>query len=160
MNNQEIYRIFVGGMEFTHTELPPFQAHQLLMKMQKLVLPLIVGLFSGDKKDKLKSVLDSEINVTNLAKELSQFLDEKSTDEVILPLLTKMNVFHVESGKKVNNETVINIIFNHKNFFSFYELIAELLKFQFTPFFMELGNHFGSLAKPKDDNQQPVIPEN
>ena len=132
----------VGNREFTCVRMNAFAANKLLMRIQKIAVPLI-GSMAG--KGESKSLMD--VDVEQAARVLSEHLDETLMDTIVLPMFEESKVFSVENKKFVKKGTDIDQCFTTENLFDLYLLIFEVARFQFTPFFASMMSRFGGLIE-------------
>ena len=129
----------IGSREFTCVRMNAFAANKLLMRLQKIVTPVAGSLIGSGK-----GLMD--INVKDAAQVISEHLDESVMDTIVLPLLSEARAFCVEEKRFIKSATDIDQCFTTENLFDLYELIFEIGKYQFSPFFLSLSNRFGSLT--------------
>lgn len=135
--NQETF--IVGNKEFTCVRMNAFVANKLLMRIQKIAVPVL-----GSLLGKGKAIGD--IDVKEAARIVAENLDEKIIDEVVLPMFLECRLYATENKKFIKSEAEINQCFTTENLFDFYELIFLVGRYQFGPFFASLASRFGSLT--------------
>lgn len=138
----------VGNREFTCVRMNAFAANKLLMRIQKIAVP-IIGSMAGAGKG--KSLMD--IDVQQAAKMLSEHLDESLMDNIVLPMFSESKVFSAENKKFIKGPTDIDQCFTTENLFDLYQLIFEVARFQFAPFFASLMDRFGGLIESEKTAQ-------
>ena len=70
-------------------------------------------------------------------------------DNIVLPLFAESRVYCVETKKFIKAGTDIDQCFTTENLFDLYELIFEVARYQFGPFFASLVDRFGALTEGK-----------
>ena len=137
-SNNETF--IIGGREFTCTRMNAFDANKFLLRLQKVVMP-IVGKMIGDAD--VQKALDMDIK--EIASAFSE-LDESVITNVIFPILEQSRaVVNVDGDlKPIKNESTMNLAFTSEQLMDFYELVWLVIKFQFTPFFNSLTSRFGN----------------
>lgn len=129
----------IGGKEFTTSRMNAFEANRLLLRIQKIALPVIASM-TGSGKNIM------EADTKEAAAVISEHLDESLIDKIIFPMFADAKVYSVEDKKFIKNASDINQCFTTENLFDFYELIFEVARFQFGPFFTRLMERFGSVT--------------
>ena len=132
----------VGTREFTSVRMNAFAANKLLMRLQKIAVPVIGSLVGAGKSL-------GDIDVKEAAQVIAANLDESIMDSIVLPLFTESRVYCVEAKKFIKNGTDIDQCFTTENLFDLYELIFEVGRYQFGPFFASLADRFGALTEGK-----------
>jgi hypothetical protein len=120
----------------------PFEANKLVLRLQKVVVPVLGSLMGGGKGF-------GDLDVKEAAQVIAMHLDESLMDSIVLPMFGEAKVYCVENKKFIRNGTDINQCFTTENLFDLYELIYEIGRYQFTPFFTEMVARFGFLADDK-----------
>lgn len=136
--------IIVGNREYALTRMNVLLANTLLMRIQKVAMPVIGSLMDGGKGL-------GDIDVKEAAKVISENLDESMIANIVIPMFKGCALSDVESKRKLDSEAAINQAFTVENLLDLYELIFEVGRFQFSPFLEQLKSRFGNLldAKPK-----------
>lgn len=136
--------IIVGNREYALTRMNVLLANTLLMRIQKVAMPVIGSLMDGGKGL-------GDIDVKEAAKVISENLDESMITNIVIPMFKGCALSDVESKRKLDSEAAINQAFTVENLLDLYELIFEVGRFQFSPFLEQLKSRFGNLldAKPK-----------
>jgi hypothetical protein len=88
-----------------------------------------------------------DIDVKEAAQAIAEHLDETLMDTIILPMFAEAKVFSAENKKFVKSGTDIDQCFTTENLFDLYQLIFEVARYQFGPFFGSLAERFGSLTE-------------
>ncbi len=130
--------IIIGNREYTCHRMNAFAANKLLMRLQKIVLP-IIGSALGDGK----SVGD--IDVTAAVSMVAEHLDEAAMDTIVLPMFADSKLYDVDGKRFIRTGGDIDVCFTAETLMDMYELIWEVGKIQFVPFFASLGERFGDL---------------
>jgi hypothetical protein len=128
--------IILGEKEFAFHKIPAFQANSLILKIQKIALPIMGGLFG-------KAGGGLEMDLKDAARVISENIDEKVMAEIVMPLLKLANVSNVTEGFKIDSEAAFSKSFTVDTLADFYVLLFEVLRFNFESFFMSLANRFG-----------------
>lgn len=134
--------LIIGSREFTCLRMNAFAANKLLIRLQKIAIP-ILGSIAGAGKG--KSLMD--IDIQELARVLPEYLDETVMDNIILPMFAESKLYCVESKVFIKSGTDIDRCFTTENLFDLYQLIFDLGRYQFSPFFASLQNRFGGLLE-------------
>lgn len=132
----------VGTREFTCVRMNAFAANKLLMRLQKIAVPVMGSLMGGGKGL-------GDIDVKEAAQVIAANLDESIMENIVLPLFAESKVFSAENKKFVKSGTDIDQCFTTENLFDLYELIFEVARYQFGPFFASLVERFGALTDGK-----------
>lgn len=141
----------IGSREFTCARMNPFEANRLLLRGQKLVMPVIGAIFGGSK-GKASSIMDMDVKEAAMA--IADNLDESIMDTIILPMFVDSKVYSNENKKFIKGPGEINQCFTTENLLDFYELIFEVARYQFGPFLDRLVERFGSLVEaPKSQGE-------
>lgn len=130
----------VGTREFTCVRMNAFAANKLLMRLQKIVVPVIGSLVGAGKGL-------GDIDVKEAAQVIAGNLDESIMDNIVLPLFAESRVYCAETKKFIKSGTDIDQCFTTENLFDLYELIFEVARYQFGPFFASLVDRFGALTE-------------
>lgn len=129
----------VGNREFTCVRMNAFAANNLMLRVQKIALPVIGSMVGGGKGL-------GDINVTDAARIISENLDEGVMSNIVLPMFAESKLYAVEDKRFVKDAASINLTFTAENLFDLYELIFEVGRYQFSPFFSALMARFGDLG--------------
>jgi hypothetical protein len=132
----------VGSREFTCLRMNAFAANKLLMRLQKIAVPVMGSLMGGGKGL-------GDIDVKEAAQVIAANLDESIMENIVLPLFAESKVFSAENKKFIKSGTDIDQCFTTENLFDLYELIFEVARYQFGPFFASLVERFGALTDGK-----------
>lgn len=126
----------INNREFAASKIAAFEANEIAMKLQKIILPAIGELQNG---------LDS--NAGALLRVVSEKLDDKIMTDIVLPTFVLSQVACVSDNCKVVSKQDINKVFQDADGLAdLYELIYEVLSFNFKPFFIKLMERFGNSA--------------
>jgi len=136
-NPMDQQTFIIGNREFTCVRMNAFAANKLMMRLQKVALPVIGTLMGGGQAI-------GDMDVSKAARIISENIDESVMDNIVLPMFNEAKVYAVEEKKFVKGPTEINMVFTAENLFDLYELIFEVGKFQFSPFFSALMGRFGN----------------
>lgn len=129
----------IGSREFTCVRMNAFAANKLLMRLQKIAVPVMGSLMGAGKGL-------GDIDVKEAAEAIAEHLDETLMDTIVLPMFSEAKVFSAEQKKFVKVGTDIDQCFTTENLFDLYQLIFEVARYQFGPFFASLVERFGSLT--------------
>lgn len=129
----------VGNREYTCQPMNPFAGNKILMRIQKVATPILGALAGGGAK----SLADMDVGVA--ARLLADNLDELMMDDIVLPMFAEAKVFDNEKKRFIRSGADIDVVFTIENLFDLYELIWEVGRFQFTPFFEKMAARFGVL---------------
>lgn len=129
----------VGGREFTCQRMNAMAANKLLMRLQKVAVPVFGVLMSGGKSL-------GEVDVKEAAHVIATHLDESLMDSLVFPLFAESKLFLVDQKRFIKSSVDIDMCFTTDNLFDMYELIFEIGRFQFSPFFQQLVSRFGALT--------------
>lgn len=129
----------IGSREFTCVRMNAFAANKLLMRLQKIAVPVMGSLMGAGKGL-------GDIDVKEAATAIAEHLDESLMDTIVLPMFAEAKVFSAENKKFVKSGTDIDQCFTTENLFDLYQLVFEVARYQFGPFFASLAERFGSLT--------------
>lgn len=133
----------VGTREFTCMRMNAFAANKLLMRIQKVAVP-IIGSIAGASKGRGFNLMDMDVQAA--AATLSEHIDESVMDNIVLPMFAESKVYCVESKKFIKDAGGIDQCFTTETLFDLYLLIFEVARYQFAPFFTALADRFGGLV--------------
>ncbi len=129
----------INGKEYNASKIAAFPANALILKLQKLLLPVLASM----KQD--QDVMG--MNIAEVFGVLSEKLDDSVMHEIILPMLKLSQVSSDEHKCKIDSEQAINKVFvDADGLADFYVLIFEVLKYNFAGFFTNLAARFGLQA--------------
>ena len=135
--------IIVGQSEYTAMKMNAFEANRILLRLNKIILPVIGGLTKG-KQGASVNILDADLSeVTGI---IAENLTEEIMDTIVLPMFTQSRVYMVEKKVFIKDGMSINQTFTADNLFDLYELIWEVLKLNFSAFFAKTAGRFGNLT--------------
>lgn len=144
MNKRESFFIGEPVREFQASKIAAFEANEIALKLQKIILPAIGELQNG---------LDS--NAGALLKVVADKLDDKIMTDIVLPTFQLAQVACISDSPmvKIQTKADINKVFQDADGLAdLYELIFEVLKFNYQPFFTRLMGRFGN----KDGSQKAM----
>lgn len=134
MAKREVFYIGDPVREFAAHKIQPFEANEIALKLQKIILPAIGELQNG---------FDS--NAGNLLRIVSEKLDSQVMTDIVLPTFQLAQVVCVSDNQKVVSKQDINKVFEDADGLAdFYELVFEVLKYEFGPFISRLMARFGN----------------
>ena len=121
----ELHNFTVGGKEFSAAKMNAFSAARHLVKLKTL---LDKGLAQGTEANAIA---------------LLSGIDEKTLDNVIMPVMRDALATSVTDGVKLDNENNVNKVFTADTLFDFFQVVWEVLKLNFAPFFTQILSLFG-----------------
>lgn len=130
----------IGDREFTCQRMNAFAASKLQMRLQKVVVPVLGALVGSGKTI-------GDIDVAQAAATISEHLTEEMLETIVLPMFAEARVYANEPKRFVKSAADIDAVFSAETLFDFYELIFEVGKYQFAPFFGAMAGRFGHLLK-------------
>lgn len=133
----------IGGREYRCVMMNPFVANRLLLRLQKIVIPLLGKIAGGTQAGGKKSLLDMDVAAAALM--LSEHLDEALLDTIVLPMLAEAKVYSLEKQRFISDATAIDLVFSTETLLDFYELVWVVGRFTFSPFFSALKSRFGAV---------------
>ena len=125
----------IGQKEYAFYKIPAFQANAILLKLQKLVLPVIGEMTSGKGLD---------MDMRQVADAVSAKLDDSVMSDIIMPMFKLANVASVTDNVKIDSPVNFDKVFSVDELGDFYELVFEVLKYNYGNFFGSLAARFGS----------------
>lgn len=137
----ETETFIIGQSEYTCVRMNAFAANKILMRLQKIVLPVFGALMSEGKS------IDN-VDVKEAAMMLSEHLNESAIADIVFPMFAESKTYCVDKKLFIKNGNDIDRCFTTDNLFDFYELIFCVGRYQFAPFFVKIAERFGSLAEP------------
>lgn len=137
-----IENIIIGNREFTCLRMNAFDANRLLLRIQKIAVPLFGSLMGTGKSL-------GDVDVKQAAMMIAEHLDESLMETIVLPMFAQSKTYCVENKKYISKPDDINVVFTTENLFDLYILIYEVARFQFGPFFASLAGRFGNLHDGK-----------
>jgi len=133
----------IGNKEYAASKIAAFAANGILLKLQKLILP-VLGEIAGDGK-KTANIMD--MDVSSAFEVISQKLDESVITDIVIPMFKLAQVASVTDNVKIDSPQTIDKVFGDADGLAdFYELIFEVMKFNFAGFFSNLAARFGNNA--------------
>lgn len=126
----------IGQKEYAFFKIPAFQANGILIKLQKLVLP-VIGEITGSKKG-------LDMDMRQIADVVSGKLDDSVMSEIIMPLFKMAQVASVTDNIKIDSPVNFDKVFTVDDLGDFYELVFLVLKYNYGNFFNSLAARFGS----------------
>ena len=132
--------IFIKDKEYAASKIPAFAANGIILKLQKLVLP-VIGELAGDGKSKADVM---NMDVSAAFQIISEKLDDSVMTEIVLPMFKMAQVASVTDNIKIDSAQAIDKVFQDADGLAdLYELIYEVLRFNFGSFFTSLAARFG-----------------
>lgn len=150
-NEQKVptpYTMVIGDREFTCFRGDAFTVNAILIRTQKLVLPVLGGLLeSSNGGDLMDGDVGRAVNM------IAENLTEDVMINIVFPLFECSRVYDVRGGKFVKDRASMNAAFDASELMDFYELVLLVGRYQFGPFMEKLLDRFGvqieSLIKAK-----------
>ncbi|KTJ34657.1 hypothetical protein ASU85_10710 [Klebsiella aerogenes] len=121
----EMHTFNVGEKEFSAAKMNAFSAAKHLVKLKTL---LDKGLAQGTEANAIA---------------LLSGVDEKTLETVIMPIMRDAMAACVTDGVKLDSEQNINRVFTADTLFDLFQVIWEVLKLNFAPFFTQILSLFG-----------------
>lgn len=132
--------IFIKDKEYAASKIAAFAANGIILKLQKLVLP-VLGELAGDGKAKVDVM---NMDVSAAFQIISDKLDESVMTDIVLPMFKLSQVASVTDNCKIDSSQAIDKVFQDADgLANLYELIFEVLKFNFSGFFSQMAERFG-----------------
>lgn len=133
----------IGDKEYAASKIAAFAANGIILKLQKLVLP-VIGELAGDGKAKT-DIMD--MDVSNVFEIISSKLDDSVMTDIIMPMFKLSQVACVTDNLKIDSAIAIDKVFGDADGLAdFYTLIFEVLKYNFSGFFTKMVANFGNNA--------------
>lgn len=132
----------LGGREFTCHPMNAFAANRILMRVQKVVLP-IFGALAPTGGAKSSSLLD--VDVKTAAQLVAEHVTDELFETVVFPMFADAKVYACEERRFIKAAVDVDVVFTRENLFDLYELIFLVGRYQFAPFFETLARRFGGL---------------
>ena len=133
--------IFIKDKEYAASKIAAFAANGLILKIQKLVLP-VIGELAGDGKQKVDVM---NMDVSSAFQIISDKLDDSVMTDIVLPMFKLAQVACVTENIKIDSSQAIDKVFQDADGLAdLYELIFEVMKFNFGGFFSSLADRFGN----------------
>lgn len=133
--------IFIKDKEYSASKIGAFEANGIILKLQKLILP-VIGELAGDGSNKT-DVMNMDVGAAFQI--ISSKLDDSVMSDIVLPMFKLSQVASVTDSMKIDSPVAINKVFQDADGLAdFYELIFEVLKFNFSGFFVSLMARFGN----------------
>lgn len=143
--------IIIGADEYTALKMNAVEANTILLRLNKIILPVIGGLTKGQKAG---NILDADLS--EVAGVIAENLNEEVMNNIVMPMFKSSRVYSVEKKLFIDKEAAINIVFTVDNLFDLYTLIWEVLKLNFEVFFQKATANFGSLTAAQVDKSLPA----
>lgn len=132
---------FIGDKEYAASKIGAFEANRIILKLQKLVLP-VIGELAGDGKQKTDIM---NMDISNVFEMISSKLDDSVMTDIVLPMFKLSQVACVTDNIKIDSPIAIDKVFGDADGLAdFYTLIFDVLKFNFGSFFSQVAARFGS----------------
>lgn len=127
---------FIGQKEYAASKIGAFEANRIILKLQKLVLP-VIGELAGDGSKKVDIM---NMDISNVFEMISNKLDDSVMTDIVLPMFKLSQVACVTDNIKIDSPVAIDKVFGDADGLAdFYTLIFDVLKFNFAGFFAQVG---------------------
>ena len=127
----------INNKEYCASKIAAFAANSIILKLQKLVLP-VIGEVAG-----VGDVMN--MDVKSAFQVISSKLDDSVMNDIVLPMFKLAQVASVDDNIKIDSPQAIDRVFaDADGLTDLYELIFEVLKFNFGGFFTNLMGRFGA----------------
>lgn len=143
--------LIIGNREFTAHKMNAFEANKILLRLNKIVLPVLGGLTKNSKGGSLM-----DMDLSEAAGLIAENLTEETMDTIVFPLFNSSKVYDKEAKMFIANSTAINQAFTADNLMDFYTLVWEVLKLNFAGFFGQVANRFGSVTEAQATPQKTL----
>ena len=128
----------IKDREFAANKIAAFAANGLILKLQKLVLPVLGEVAGSGKVDVMN------MDVSKAFEIISTRLDDSVINDIVLPMFKLAQVACVTENIKIDSPQAIDKVFQDADGLAdFYTLIWEVLKYNFAGFFAQLADRFG-----------------
>ena len=127
--------IVVNSAEYTALKMNAFDANKLLIRINKIVLPVMANMGKG---------IDTDFS--KISDVLVQNLNEEVMDSIIFPLLNFSKVYSAEKKMFIKDAASMNMCYTVETLPDFYLLIWEVLKLNYESFFHKVAANFGDLT--------------
>lgn len=124
----------IGSKEYAASKIPAFAANGIILKLQKLVLPVLGEVTKGGL----------DMDMRQVAEIVSGKLDESVMSEIIMPMFKLAQVASVTDNVKIDSQLNFDRVFSVDELGDFYELVYLVLDYNFRNFFTSLVSRFGS----------------
>ncbi len=132
--------IFIKDKEYAASKIAAFAANGLILKIQKIVLP-VIGELAGDGKQKVDVM---NMDVSSAFQIISDKLDDTVMTDIVLPMFKLAQVACVTENIKIDSQAIDKVFQDADGLADLYELIFEVMKFNFGNFFSSLADRFGN----------------
>ena len=143
--------IIIGTDEYTALKMNAVEANNILLRLNKIILPVIGGLTKGKQGS---NIMDADLS--EVAGIIAENLNEEVMTNIVLPMFKGSRVYSVENKLFIDKDAAINVVFTVDNLFDLYTLIWEVLKLNFEVFFHKAAANFGSLTAAQVDSSLPA----
>lgn len=127
----------IGNREFAANKIAPFAANGILLKLQKIILPVL-----GEVADNKGNIM--EMDVGKAFEVVSSKLDDSVMTDIVLPMFKLSQTACTTENIKLDSPMAIDKVFvDADGLTDLYELIFEVLKYNFAGFFVSAMNRFG-----------------
>ena len=129
----------IGSKEYAASKIPPFQANLILLKLKKIILPVLASIAGNGGS---QSIMDMDL--TKAASVIADNLNESVMNEIVMPMFKLAQVASITDNIKIDSEINFNKVFaDEDGLADFYELVFLVLKYNFGNFLSSLANRFG-----------------
>lgn len=137
-------KFIIGSNEYQASKIPAFEANEIIMKLQKLILPVIGEISAVAKGQDL-----AEVDAQAAMRIISEKIDKSVMDDIVMPMfkLSRVACTSADKAFELNSSVAFNQAFGDADGLpEMYELIFEVLRFNFGSFFTKLMDRFGAPA--------------
>ena len=128
----------IKDREFAANKIAAFAANGLILKLQKLILPVLGEVASGGQVDVMN------MDVSKAFEIISAKLDDSIMNDIVMPMFKLAQVASITENIKIDSPQAIDKVFHDADGLAdLYELIYEVLKYNFAGFFGQLADRFG-----------------
>lgn len=131
----------IGEKEYAFSKIGAFEGNAIILKLQKLILPIFGELAGGGKKS-TKDLM--EMDIGPVFKIISENVDQAMIDNIVFPMFKLAQVASVTDNVKIDSKVNFDKVFTVDTLGDFYELIFLVLKFNFGNFLQGLMARFGN----------------
>jgi len=126
----------INNHEYAASKIAAFAANSIILKLQRLILPVLGEVAGG------KDVMNMDVGAAFQI--ISSKLDDSVMSDIILPMFKLAQVASVTDNVKIDSPQAIDKVFaDADGLADLYELIFEVLKYNFSSFFTKLMDRFG-----------------
>lgn len=137
--NRETF--IIGDKSYSASKIGAFASNDIILKLQKIVLPAIGQL----KTDNSKATDVMDMDIGKLLQFLSTQLNQSVMTDIVMPMFKLSQVACTTDNIKIDSAAAIDKVFSDADGLAdFYVLVFEVLKYNFAGFFTKLTANFGN----------------